>query len=161
MGSRYPPPVGKVFWVCCQSVKPFPSVGGAGGLGPPVLRTLRVVGAITRPRGAAPPGPADSGGGARLSLKKVGGKNTRGKPLDPGFLWPLVPTRWILRWLCLDRSQGCYFRHTNPDLERIFREEYAEKHFCERWTAKQPTTASRCESLPLGGKVPQCAHWGG
>ena len=30
--------------------------------------------------------PADSGGGARLSLKKVGGKNTRGKPLDPGFM---------------------------------------------------------------------------
>ena len=33
-----------------------------------------------------PGGPADSGGGARLSLKKVGGKNTRGKPLDPGFM---------------------------------------------------------------------------
>ena len=29
--------------------------------------------------------PADSGGGARLSLEKVGGKNTRGKPLDPIF----------------------------------------------------------------------------
>ena len=29
--------------------------------------------------------PADSGGGARLSLEKVGGKNTRGKPLDPVF----------------------------------------------------------------------------
>ena len=57
-------------------------------------------------------------------------KERRGlRPLDPGFLLPLVPTRWILRWLCLDRSQGCYFRHTNPDLERIFREEYAEKHF--------------------------------
>ena len=33
-----------------------------------------------------PGGPADSGGGARLSLKKVGGKNTRGKPLDPIFI---------------------------------------------------------------------------
>ena len=32
-----------------------------------------------------PGGPADSGGGARLSLEKVGGKNTRGKPLDPVF----------------------------------------------------------------------------
>ena len=30
--------------------------------------------------------PADDRGGARLSLKKVGGKNTRGKPLDPGFM---------------------------------------------------------------------------
>ena len=33
-----------------------------------------------------PGGAADSGGGARLSLKKVGGKNTRGKPLDPAFI---------------------------------------------------------------------------
>ena len=33
-----------------------------------------------------PGGAADSGGGARLSLEKVGGKNTRGKPLDPAFI---------------------------------------------------------------------------
>ena len=58
-----------------------PDVGP--GAKSPVVRTLRVVGAVSKPRGAAPRGPADSGGGARLSLKKVGGKNTRGKPLDP------------------------------------------------------------------------------
>ena len=91
-----------------------------------VLRTLRVVQALTRPRGAAPrcpacpagvpispekwgergPGPllsvggsvgtvagwtlqrgfpADSGGEPGFLWKKAGGKNTRGKPLDPGF----------------------------------------------------------------------------
>ena len=39
--------------------------------------------------------PADSGRGARLSLEKVGGKNTRAPALDRKVLWPLVPTRWF------------------------------------------------------------------
>ena len=58
-----------------------PDVGP--GAKSPVVRTLRVVGAVSKPRGAAPQGPADSGGGARLSLKKVGGKNTREEEVLP------------------------------------------------------------------------------
>ena len=58
-----------------------PEVGP--GAKSPVVRTLRVVGAVSKPRGAAPRGPADSGGGARLSLKKVGGKNTREEEVLP------------------------------------------------------------------------------
>ncbi len=58
-----------------------PDVGP--GAKSPVVRTLRVVGAVSKPRGAAPRGPADSGGGARLSLKKVGGKNTREEEVLP------------------------------------------------------------------------------
>ena len=50
---------------------PLSSVGGSVG----------TVAGWTLQRGF----PADSGGGARLSLEKVGGKNTRGKPLDPIF----------------------------------------------------------------------------
>ena len=45
-----------------------------------------VVGAFSNLGAQRPGGPADSGGGARLSLEKVGGKNTRGKPLDPIFI---------------------------------------------------------------------------
>ena len=50
------------------------------------MRTLRVGRSEAAFGAQRPGGPADSGGGARLSLEKVGGKNTRGKPLDPIFI---------------------------------------------------------------------------
>ena len=69
-----------IFWgrrPCALQVGP-----GAWGA---VLRTLRVGGAFPVPRGAAPRCPPGPGRGPGFLWKKAGGKNTRGKPLDPGF----------------------------------------------------------------------------
>ena len=59
---------------------------GTRGRGPPVERTLQVVGAFPGLGAQCPGDPADSGGGARLSLKKVGGKNTRAPPWTRVFM---------------------------------------------------------------------------
>ena len=65
------------------------SIGGSVGTrgrGPPVERTLQGVGAFPGLGAQCPGDPADSGGGARLSLKKVGGKNTRAPPWTRVFM---------------------------------------------------------------------------
>ena len=82
----------------------------------------------------------------------MGRKEGRGKPLDPRFLWPLVPTRWFLGSLSLVRSWGYDYRYPNTDLERIFPEKYAEKAFCER--TFPPRCVSTLQSLPLGEGAP-------
>ena len=112
---------------------------GRGPGGEAVLRTLRVGGAFPVPRGAAPRGPrlpgggplssagssvgtvagwalqrgfpADDRGGARLSLKKVGGKNTRGKPLDPGFMARSLSLARFGGCAALFRWRGCFGAH--------------------------------------------------
>ncbi len=100
--------------------------------------------------------PADSGGGARLSLEKVGGKNTRGKPLDPGFYGPLAVARSFWGSLSLVRSRGYFLRYAKTDLGRIFEGKYAEKHFGER---RFPNQAHPPKAFPLGGRCPS-AHTG-
>ena len=55
--------------------------------------------------------PADSGGGARLSLKKVEGKNTRGKPLDPGFMARSLSLARFGVCATLSRSWGYFAAH--------------------------------------------------
>ena len=69
---------------CPAGVPISPEKWGERGPGPSVIGSSSVgtVAGWTLRRES----PADSGGGARLSLKKVGGKNTRGKPLDPVFM---------------------------------------------------------------------------
>ena len=47
--------------------------------------------------------PADSGGGARLSLEESRRKEHQGQAPGPRVLWPLVPTRWFLGSLSLTR----------------------------------------------------------
>ena len=86
---------------------PLSSVGGSVG----------TVAGWTLQRGF----PADSGGGARLSLKKVGGKNTRGKPLDPGFYGPLAAARSFWGLCHIVPVVGLFRRPSSyPDLETFF-----------------------------------------
>ena len=79
-------------------------------------------------------------------LPRNGEKEGRGKPLDPRFLWPLVPTRWFLGLLALVRSRGYFVRYAKTDLGRIFEGKYAGKNFPERKFPKQ----AHPQSLPLG-----------
>ena len=123
------------------------SVGGSVGTGagpdlrrgsPPgpgrerggVLRTLRVVGAFPVPRGAAPRGPRLPGGGPHFS-REMGRKRAGAPPLDPGFLWPLVATRWFLGSLSLVRSRGYFLRYAKTDLGRIFRKNMPKSIFAK------------------------------
>ena len=77
-------------------------------------------------------------------------------PLDPGFLWPLVATRWFLGPLSLVRSRGYFLRYAKTDLGRIFGIKYAKKHFGER---RFPNQAHPPKAFPLGGRCPS-AHTG-
>ena len=102
-----------------------------------------------------PGGAADSGGGARLSLKKVGGKNTRGKPLDPAFIaarshslvFGMVGSGTVVR-LFPPVCQNRFGTH--------FPEKYAEKHFMKeslqirvrRWAAKYPHDRDNVAQTP-------------
>ena len=113
-----------------------PEVGP--GAKSPVVRTLRVVGAVSKPRGAAPRGPADSGGEPDFLWRKSG-ERTPGLRPGPGFLWPLVPTRWVWGLLALIRSRGYFLRYAKTDLGRIFGIKYAKKHFWERKSPNQGT----------------------
>ena len=83
-------------------------------------------------------GPADSGGGARLSLEESRRKNTRAPPWTR-VLWPLVPTRWFWGLLSLGWQRGYYFRYAKTDLGRIFPGKYTQKAFCERKFPNQGT----------------------
>ena len=87
---------------------------------------------------SAPGGPPTPAGEPHFS-REMGERGPGVSPLDPRFLWPLVPTRWFLGSLSLVRSWGYDYRYPNTDLERIFPEKYAEKAF-------------------LGKKVPKSGH---
>ena len=108
------------------------------GAWPVVLRTLRVVGAFPVPRGAAPRCPAYPAG-VPISPEKWGERGPGASPLDPRFLWPLVPTRWFWGSLPLVRSWDYFLRYAKTDLGRIFEGKYAEKAFCERKSPNQGT----------------------
>ena len=83
--------------------------------------------------------PADSGGEPGFLWKKAGGKNTRGKPLDPGFYSPLAAARSFWGSLSLIRQRGYFLRYPKTDLGRIFGKKYAEKEFYERKSPNQGT----------------------
>ena len=83
--------------------------------------------------------PADSGGEPGFLWKKAGGKNTRGKPLDPGFYSPLAAARSFWGSLSLIRQRGYFLRYPKTDLGRIFGKKYAEKEFCKRKSPNQGT----------------------
>ena len=100
------------------------------------------------PRGAAPRG-ARLPGGVPISPEKWGERGPGASPLDPRFLWPLVPTRWFLGSLSLVRSWGYDYRYPNTDLGRIFPEKYAEKAFLRKNI-----------SAPLRLHPPKPSPWG-
>ena len=107
------------------------------------------------PWGAAPRCPACPAG-VPISPEKWGERGPGASPLDPRFLWPLVPTRWVLRWLSLQGSRDYFLRDPKTDLGRIFEGKYAGKNFPER---KFPKQAHPPKAFPLGGRCPS-AHTG-
>ncbi len=103
-----------------------------------VLCTLRVVQALTRPRGAAPRGPRLPGGGPHFS-REMGRKRAGAPPLDPGVYGPLAVARSFWGLLSLIQQRGYSLRYAKTDLERIFREKYAQEAFSERKPPNQGT----------------------
>ena len=75
-----------------------------------VLRTLRVVQALTRPRGAAPRGPRLPGGGPHFS-REMGRKRAGAPPLDPGFMARLLSLAHFGGRAALSRSWGYFAAH--------------------------------------------------
>ena len=118
----------------------FPPVPGRGRGG--VLRTLWVVGAFPVPRGAAPRGAADSGGGAPF-LPRNGGKRAGGKPPGPPFLWPARSHSLVLAWWgAAGRWLGCFVAHVRALIWiRILREQGSRKNEL-RCGGVAPTKAS-------------------
>ena len=100
------------------------------------------------PWGAAPRCPACPAG-VPISPEKWGERGPGASPLDPRFLWPLVPTRWVWGWLALVRSKGCCLRYAKTDLGRIFRGKLCWKAF---WGKKV--------SNPLRLHSPKPSPWG-
>ena len=91
-------------------------------------RTLRVCpSAVPLGRSAPRVRPAPGGGPAFFGRKPE--ERTPGLRPGPGFLWPLVPTRWVWGLLALIRSKDYYYRYAKTDLGRIFEKKYAGKHF--------------------------------
>ena len=88
--------------------------------------------------GRSAPLPRLPGGGPHFS-REMGRKRAGAPPLDPGFLGPLVPTRWFLGSLSLMRLWGYFVRCAKTDLGRIFWKNMLEKHFCERKFPNQGT----------------------
>ena len=116
-----------------------------------MVRTLGVGGSEATLGRSAPGGPADDRGGARLLLKKVGGKETPGSALDPGFYGPLTLVRSFWGSLSLMRSRGYFVRYAKTDLGRIFPEKICWKAFLRKKVFNP--LRSHPQSLPLGGKV--------
>ena len=109
--------------------------------------------------------PADSGGEPGFLWKKAGRKNTRGKPLDPGFYSPLAAARSFWGSLSLIRQRGCFLRYAKTDLGRIFREKICWKAFCERKFPNQgtymgPVIAHRPEQCGTTAKTSECQRAG-
>ena len=84
----------------------------------------------------------------------MGRKRAGGKPLDPGFLWPLVATRWVLGSLSLKRSRGYFLRYAKTDLGRIFPEKYAEKEFLQKKVPKSGHADGNRNSLTTAPRAP-------
>ena len=116
-----------------------------------VLRTLWVVGAVTRPRGAAPRCPACPAG-VPISPEKWGERGPGASPLDPEFYGPLAAARSFLGSLSLIRRRGYFLRYAKTDLGRIFEGNYAGKHFCERRFPTRSAVPPRPKAFPLGGR---------
>ena len=106
--------------------------------------------------GAQRPGGPACPAGVPISPEKWGERGPGASPLDPRFLWPLVPTRWVWGLLALIRLRGYFLRYAKTDLGRIFEGKYAEKHFGER---RFPNQAHPPKAFPLRGRCPS-AHTG-
>ena len=121
-----------------------------------VLRTLRVGGALPGLGAQRPGGPADSDGGARLSLKKVGGKNTRGKPLDPRYYGRSFPLADF--WdRCLWYGSGTITTNIlKPIWDAFSRENMLKSIFAKdspqirarKWLQLKTTTVLLCPTTP-------------
>ena len=84
-----------------------------------------------------PPGPGR--GIQAFSRESPDAKSRGGGPPPPLFYGPLIGPRSFWRLLSRIRSRGYFLRDSKTDLERIFREKYAEKAFYERKSPNQGT----------------------
>ena len=85
--------------------------------------------------------------GSPTFFEESRGKEHQGQAPGPRVLWPLVATRWFLRWLFLIRQRGYFFRYPKTDLGRIFRKKYDEKHFLQKKVSKSGHV-DRCRNSP-------------
>ena len=114
--------------------------------------------------GAQRPGGPPARRGPHFS-REMRRKRAGAPPLDPGFLWPLVATRWFLGPLSLVRSRGYFLRYAKTDLGRIFEGKYTGKHFCERGFPNQGTymgheIVQRPEQCSTTAKTSECQRAG-
>ena len=114
----------------------------------PCLRTLWV-GSSEAALGAQRPVARPAPGGGPAFFGRKPGERTPGLRPGPGFLWPLVPTRWVWGSLSLKRSRGYFLRDAKTDLGRIFRGKICWKAF---WGKKV--------SNPLRLHPPKPSPWG-
>ncbi len=95
--------------------------------------------------------PARSRAGIQaFSRESPDAKSRGGRPPAPPVYGPLVGTRWFWRLLSRIRSRGYFLRNSKTDLERIFREKYAEKAFYERKSPNQGTYMGTVIAPPPG-----------
>ncbi len=79
--------------------------------------------------GAQRPVARPAPGGSPAFFGRKPEERTPGLRPGPGFLWPLVPTRWVWGWLPLARSRFYFLRYTKTDLGRIFKKNMLESIF--------------------------------
>ena len=132
------------------------TTGGAGGA---VVRTLWVVGAFSRPWGAAPGAPAARQGSP--FLPRNGEKEGRGCAPGPRGLWPAHSRSLVLGDRCLWYDQwGCYVRYAKTDLGRIFGENMLKSIFpkesfqirARTWVTKWPNDRNNAPQSPKRGE---------
>ena len=98
--------------------------------GSPVLRALRM-GSSEAALGRSAPLPARPRAGARLSLKQVGGKNTRAPPWTRVFMAARSHSL-VFVVVISDTAEGQFPPIYQDRFGTYFQEKYAGKHFRER-----------------------------
>ncbi len=108
-------------------------------LGPPQAQPCQVV------------SPADSGGGARLSPEKAGGKERRGlRPLDPRLFIAARSHSLIFGVVVSGRIVGLLLPVYSDRFGTHFPEKHAEKYFYERQSPNQGTDMGAVLALRPG-----------
>ena len=117
----------------------------------PCLRTLWV-GSSEAALGAQRPVSRPAPGGGPAFFGRKPGERTPGLRPGPGFLWPLVPTRWVWGSLSLKRSRGYFLRDAKTDLGRIFRGKICWKAFWGKKVSNPLCLHPPPKAVPLGGR---------
>ena len=120
--------------------------GGRWGLAVPE-GTLRVGGALTVPRGAAPRGPACPAG-VPISPEKWGERGPGASPLDPRFYGPLAAARSFWRLCHIVPVMGLFRRPSSyPDLGTFFHKMLFQHIFYSKMRPKSVLAYRRKQPL--------------